>query len=223
MATNCYSRPMASRLFALFLATAAVGCGGAPARGTVVATVDLQRALNESQAGQRERGRLQMMFRNRQSQLDERQEQLRAERDRIEAERQRVAEGSDEAAQLQDDFEKYRRDLAALQAEYQGDQEELQTAENRATHEIISRMATLVHELAEQRGIDIVIEHGEGGIVSTSTRAINLTDDVVRAYDERYPEGASTPSREDGASPAEESDEHASGDTGAGSDAAASR
>lgn len=156
-----------------------VGCGGAEVAPTV-GTVDMQRALTGTHGGAAARAHLQQMFVQRQAALDQQQTALTAERATIDARR---AQGQDVGA----DEARYGAELSALQAEFQAFQRELDGAEQAATQEIIARMSGLVEELRAARGLDVVIERNEGGVVATSSRVVDLTDALMTLYDQRFP------------------------------------
>ncbi len=159
------------------LATLAA-CGGPPP--PLVALVDMQRAINESQGGAAARAQLRTMFQQRQAELDRRQAQLQGERAQLEAQAAQHVDIT--AAQAQ-----WEQELQQLQAEYNTDQSDLTAAEAQMTNEIITRMTTLVEELRAQRNADIVLESNETGLVAHAPRVLDLTSALVTLYDQRFP------------------------------------
>jgi outer membrane protein len=152
-----------------------VGCGGATT-SPVVAVIDMQRALRECNDGQLAMTHLRSLFEIRQRELDQRQGYLVAMRQQIDA--QRGAGTDTTAAEAQ-----YQQELARLQGDFSTFQAELQRGEQEATADILQRMQTVLTELAAERGVDVVIDRQYAPMVGT--RVVDLTDEVVRAYNQR--------------------------------------
>ncbi len=152
-----------------------LGCGAA-APSPVVGVVDMQRALRECNDGQLAMTHLRSLFEIRQRELDQRQGYLVGMHQQIDAQH---AAGADTAA-LEAQYE---HELAALQAEFAAFTEELQRGEQEATADIVHRMETVLTEISTARGIDLVLDRSNVPMVGA--RVVDLTDDVVRAYDHR--------------------------------------
>lgn len=154
------------------------GCGGPPP--PIVAIVDMQRAINESQGGAAARAQLRSMFQQRQAELDRRQAQLQGERAQIEAQ---AAQHVDITAVRA----RWEQELQQLQAEYNTDQSDLQSAEQQMTNDIINRMTALIEELRAARDVDIVLESNETGLMAHAPRVLDLTSALIALYDQRFP------------------------------------
>jgi outer membrane protein len=163
------------RLRAAFFVALLAACGGA-APSPVVGVVDMQRALRECNDGQLAMAHLRSLFEIRQRELDQRQGYLSAMRQQIDAQH---AAGADTTAMEA----QYQQQVAALQQEFTQFQAELAHGEEEATRDIIGRLETVLTELSTQRGIDLVVDRQYVPMVGA--RVVDLTTDVVRAYDQR--------------------------------------
>jgi outer membrane protein len=163
-------------LAGLFAVAACLGaCGGAPP-SQVVGIVDMQRALRECNDGQLAMTHLRSLFEMRQRDLDQRQGYLVAMRQQIDAQHAAGTDTTGLEAQ-------YQQELARLQGDFQTFQAELERGEQEATADIVQRLEGVLMTLSEQRGIDLVIDRQYAPIVRG--RVVDLTDEVVRAYDQR--------------------------------------
>lgn len=153
------------------------GCGAR----TRVAFVDMQRAINETRDGQQTKAKLREIYGERQRDLDKRQELLRQMEQRINA--QKSNENSEAYAH---DMSVYQTALAELQSAYKTYQGDLEMREADAVKGIVTRMKELVAELAKRDGYNAVLEINEGGAFYFD-KGLDLTPEVIRLYDERFP------------------------------------
>jgi outer membrane protein len=147
-----------------------------PARAEVrLAYVDIQRALNECQAGKRAR----TDFRNRvqviEARLQKQQNQVQALKDELE--KKGMLMKPDQRQNLQDE---YLDKLKDFQRNYKDSKDELQRKDNEITSRIVHDLAQVVRELGEKNGYTMVMEKGS---ILWGAPGIDITNQVVRTYD----------------------------------------
>jgi outer membrane protein len=166
----------------LLLALAAVPAAGRAA-DQKIGYVDLQRALNEVEEGKTAKALLQKDFSEKQKQLDVK----KAEFEKLQAdfEKQAVVMSEQARKDKAQDLDRRARELQALFVNLQKD---LSDREREATRGIFDRMAAIAREIAEADGFTYVLEKG-GGIVYAPA-SLDLTNELIRKYNARYPAGA---------------------------------
>lgn len=142
--------------------------------------VDLQRALNEVDEGKAAKALLKRDFDDKQKQLDAK----KTEFDKLQAdfEKQAVVMSDQAKRDKGQDLERRARELQALFVNLQKD---LSEREREATRGIFDKMAQIVGEIAEADGFSIVLEKGAGIVYAPA--ALDLTNELIRKYNARYP------------------------------------
>jgi outer membrane protein len=158
----------------------------APAIATAqqkIGYVDLQRALNEVDEGKAARAVLKKDFDEKQKQLDVR----KTEFDKLQAdfEKQAVVMSEQARRDKAQDLDRRARELQSLFVNLQKD---LSERERDATRGIFDRMAAIVAEIAEADGFSLVLEKGAGLVYAPAS--LDLTNELIRKYNARFPGGA---------------------------------
>lgn len=144
-----------------------------------VCFVDLQRALNEVEEGQRAKTELESDFERRQAELDRQQTELEAWMVELqdalpmltpEARAERAAE--------------YEQRMMALQQAFESNQLELAQAEAQATERIFLRMLEVVEEYAREASCSLVLE--KSAVLYAATSEMEFTDELIRRYNARH-------------------------------------
>lgn len=139
--------------------------------------VDLQRALNEVEAGKAAKARLQARLEKSQAQLDKEQASLRARKEELDKKRLAMDE-----ATLRQRMEELDRELVRVSGLYTQLQRELAEEERQATQEIFGRMRQIISQIAEKEGFDFIFEVNESGLLHAPS-ALDITNELVRRYD----------------------------------------
>jgi outer membrane protein len=166
------------RLAAL-TAVALVCLAAGPALAEVkLGVVDIQRALNESEAGKKAKAQLSQRVEKMQGDLKVKKEQL----EKMEADLQKQAAVlTGEAKRDKDkEFDRRKRDYSDLVRDYQ---EELSQAELTATQPILKEMEGLIEKLGREQGYTVILESKMGGVIF-SAQGIDLTEAVIKAHNE---------------------------------------
>ncbi len=145
--------------------------------------VDLQRALNEVDEGKAAKALLKHDFDEKQKQLDVK----KAEFDKAQAEFEKQSVVMSDAAKRDkgQDLDRRARELQAL---FMNLQKDLSEREREATGGIFQKMSGIVREIAEAEGFTMVLEKGTG--IVYAPESLDLTNDLIRKYNARYPAGA---------------------------------
>lgn len=174
-----------NRIYFIAVAVAMLGLV-APAIGQSqqLGFVDLQRALNETQEGSQAKRRLKRMFTKRQGELDKMQKRLkRMEND---LKKQKGVLSEDAFAKR---VEAYRKAFVELQTVYVQHQRDLSKRETQETGRILKRMQTILAEIGSRDNYTAVVEVNEGGVFYFR-KSLDLTNELIRLYDQRHPAGA---------------------------------
>ena len=149
----------------------------------VVAVIDFQYVVKESAAGKSVR-----------SQIDARQQQVQAEIKPIqqELESKRAEFGSREPGTADPEFAAKRKAIRErvnqLQGIIQERKRELDDMFNSGMHQVDLALVAVLKELAEERGINLILNAGRGrGLVLFAENQIVITDEALRRLDARLP------------------------------------
>ena len=141
-----------------------------------VGYVDLQRALLETEQGQKAKVKLEEMKAARQTQLDARQEQLRALQKNLEAQKAFMKEDVRRQKEME-----FAEQLKGLQFTYASLQKELAQEEAVLTQGIIMRMGRILANVGIEQGFTLILEKTESRIL-WAPRHLDLTNDLIRRF-----------------------------------------
>ena len=147
-----------------------------PARADVkIAYVDIQRALNECNAGKRARSNIRVEAERAQARLQREQSEAQGIKDELD--KKGMLMPPDQRQNLEDELAKRMR---TFQDDVKNERDELHQKDNEATAAIVRDLATVVRELGERAGYTVVME--KGGLLWAIPSA-DITDQVIRSYD----------------------------------------
>lgn len=162
-----------------------MGCltGYAAAADVKLGYVDLQQALNNSQAGQEAKKRISKKAKEFEQQAAEKRQKLQALRQEIDKQGMMLSDEarSDKQRKLQNkvkDFKRFSQDA----------QEELKQEDQQYTQQIIEDLLRVVNRIGKERDFTMILEKSEGAVLYAS-EGVDLTADVVSAYDKAYEDG----------------------------------
>lgn len=166
-------------LVALILPVALFAAKAAHAQTLKLGYVDVQRAVQEVEDGKNARTRLK-------AELDDRRGQL--DRKKVELEKMK-SEFDKQAAVLSEDakkkkMEELQKAFMEAQGAAQQMQEELSGKEQEAMSQISARMIRIVGDVAEKDGFSFVMDKA---VLLYAPPAQDLTNEVVRKYNEKFP------------------------------------
>lgn len=173
---------MSQRLVVMMVLIAMVSA--VPARAEVrLAYVDIQRALNECNAGKRAK----LQIREKVDEITGRLKRQQAEVQSLQDELQKKGAlmRPDQRQNLSDEYATKMRDF---QQNYKNAQDELRQKDQEVTAMIVRDLATVVRNISEKDGYTMVMEKGE---ILWGTPSIDITDEVIRSYDAMHVETGS--------------------------------
>lgn len=128
-----------------------------------VATADFQRALEEINEGEKARTKLEGMFAEKQKAIQDMEKQLGALQKELQAGAAILSPDALQAKQQQ-----YQQLAAQYQQTYMMSEQEMQGTYAQVMEGLIQKMRTICEEIAREKGYDLVLEKGEGGVIYLS-------------------------------------------------------
>jgi outer membrane protein len=153
------------------------------ANSTRVGFVDIQRVLARSAAGMAAREQLEKEKAVMQKQVDSQRVELEQLRDEIEKKGQLLS--ADARREKQEVLERKVRDARRLVDDLQGT---LQKKEEAMLGKVLQELSGLIQKVSKEKGYTLVLERQRSSVLYASADA-DLTDDVIRAYDDETKRG----------------------------------
>ncbi len=144
--------------------------------------VNLQRALNECEAGIRAKAELKEEAKKLERQLTEKQEELKKLREEIE---KKHAVWNEETRKAKE--RDYQTKSQQLQQEFVRLSEELNKKRSKKEEKIIKELRSLIDQVAEEKGYTYVLE-ASTGLVIYGPEEDDITDMVIKLYNEKLKE-----------------------------------
>jgi outer membrane protein len=146
--------------------------------------VDLQRALNESDAGRRAKAAFKV-------QVDKLQAKLKKQKDALddlkqELDRKATVMKEAELGQLEDDYRKRLRDFERA---YKDSQTDLQSRDNELTGSIIKDLQGVIQDYGKRENYTLILESTSAAVLYGAKNA-DLTDEIIREYNNRHSKNA---------------------------------
>src|SRR5262245_45561872 len=149
-----------------------------PAAASRIAFVDLQRVLVRSQAGvaareqlEREKAQMEKEISNRQQEIDKLREDLEKKGSLLNPEARREREEA---------LERKRRDGARITDDFRRD---LARKEQQLLLRLQQDLVGVIEKLGKQKGYYMIVERRGAGVLYSAPEA-DLTDEIIRAYDQ---------------------------------------
>lgn len=158
-------------LTVLLLATPAL------AADNKIGYVDLQKALNTSEAGKAAKERISKKVKEYEGTIDSRQKEIKKLKEELEKQAMLLSEearGAKERDYQQKvkEFQRFTKDI----------QEELQQKDADFTKQILEELFKVIKEVGEKEGYTLILEQSESSILYADEK-VNLTDKVIKAFD----------------------------------------
>ena len=153
--------------------------GGFAASGEVkIAYVDLQEALNSSDAGKKAKDVFKVEVDRLQKDLDKRQGELKKVGEELEKQGYLL---SDETRTKKE--RDYQEKVKEFKRFYQDSQEKLQGKDVQLTKKILIDLRTIISKIGRDGGYSMIFEMSEGKILY-APKALDLTSEVIKRYNE---------------------------------------
>ncbi len=168
-------------LFVVVILMLAVG--HAYADNGKIGVVDLMKALNESEAGKKAKTELEEMIKAKQTVIDEKGKTI--EKLKGDVEKQSSVLSADAKKSKEDELEKMVREYQRVVSD---SQTEVKKRESELTNGILKEIRAIVDQMGKDGGYTMIIENAEG-LVLFSKKDLDLTDAVIKKYNESKKEG----------------------------------
>ncbi len=161
------------------IALALAGAPAARAADARIGVVDYRRAVHEVDEGKAIDSNLRKELEDKQKQLDAKQAELETMRSEFEKQQAVLSDQVKQAkaAEIEKRFGEVRQFYVQLQ-------QDLAAREQEASKGITERMNQLVREIAEAEGLQAVLD---GGAVVWAAASLDLTNEVIRKYNAKFP------------------------------------
>ncbi len=139
--------------------------------------VDLQKALNFSQAGKAAKESISKKVKDYEGSIEGKKAELKTLKDELEKQavllsEQARGEKERDYQQKLKDFQRFTKDI----------QEELQRSDADYTRQILEKVLKVVAEMGEKQGYTVILEKSESSLLYADDK-IDLTDAVIKAFD----------------------------------------
>jgi len=139
-----------------------------------LAYVDVQRALNECDAGKKAKAEFRTRIESLETRLQKQQTEVQGLKDELE--KKGMLMKDDDRHNLQDEYE---RKLRNFQRDYEDSKHELEQRDNEITGAIVKDLSRIIRGIGERQGFTMVMEKGS---ILWGTPGIDITDQVIRDY-----------------------------------------
>ncbi len=143
--------------------------------------IDMQRALNNTEAGKDAKQQLQVRLKGYQDQINAKQDELQKLKGDLEkqgvalSETARAAKEKDYQQKLKD-FQRFTKDA----------EEDLQTRDGEFTKKLVEAMSKVVNDYGRKNGYTIIFDSRGAGMLYADQKA-DLTDEVIKAFNAGNP------------------------------------
>lgn len=166
------------------LAVGAAQEGKASTNGKIrIGYVDLVRAMAECEGGKQAQEQLKKEVKRSERTLVKQKD--RVEKLKSEIEKKAMVLKEEEQQALARD---YRDSMRSFERQYKDAEEDLKIRDRQLTGKILVELQQIVAELGEKGSYTLILE-GNNTVVLYGKRNIDLTDDVIKAHNKRFPKG----------------------------------
>ena len=151
--------------------------------------VDLQRALTQSEAGEKAKAVFKAEVDKMEASLQKRKGEV--EKLKEELEKKGLLLNEEEREGLGRDYRQKLRDFESL---YKASQEELKIKDRNLTARLLEELYQIVQEIGEKGGYTLILE-GNNTVVIYGAKAIDLTEEVIKTYNQKGSSFAKTAAR----------------------------
>jgi len=151
------------------------------AEAVKIGYVDLQRALNESEAGKKAREEFKVQVDKAQSGLKKQKDDLENLREQLE--KKQLVMKEEERHNLEKDLARKGRDFERA---YKDSQAELQAKDNELTAGILRDLQQVIKEYGDKEGYTLILENSSNAVLYGAKDA-DLTDQIIKIYNTSGP------------------------------------
>jgi outer membrane protein len=153
-----------------------LGAGAVRAADLKIGVVDMQRALNECEAGKHAKDQVKAKFEKAQDQLKKQRDDLDKARDDFD--KKALVLKEDQRRDMEKEFE---AKSLEFKRRYEDFQRDLKRTDSELTSGIVEQLYGIVAEIGAQKGYTAIIE-ASSGVLLFSDKSIDLTDEVIKQH-----------------------------------------
>ena len=166
---------------------AAIFAGTSLAEGLRVGVIDMNKVLNESEAGQAAKKKMEARFEELKKTIDAKQEEARKIKEEID--KQKVMLGKEKLKEKEDALQAKVNDLRQMT---QVGEQEMQTRQSEFTREVLKAVEAKIEVVVKAEKLDLVLERSAGVIhhnpsMDITSRVLALVNDDGKAAPEKKP------------------------------------
>lgn len=150
--------------------------------GLKIGIINVQLAMARTQEGRKASEELQAKFAPKNAELQKLQEDVRGIEEQLRTQERTLSD--DARAQLQRDLDQKRKLGTRLQQDLQ---EELEDAQNGLVQVIGQKMQGIIDRFAQENSLNLIFNVGPGGPIIYATPTVDITDDIIKLYDQTHP------------------------------------
>src|SRR3972149_6645352 len=159
----------------------------APA-GIKIGVINIQLAMANTQEGKKASEDLRAQFSPRQAEMEKVQRESRDLDNQLRPQERTLSD--DARAQIARQMEQRRKLVTRMDQDLRDD---IQDAQEELVNRIGGKMQQIIDRYAQDKGLNLILNIFQGGPVIFATAAVDITEDIVRLYDQAYPVQAAAP------------------------------
>lgn len=167
------------RMFGIVLAVLVLSAAPAGAVEGKIGYVDLQKALNMSEAGKSAKEKIGKTVKDYEGTISGRQNELKKLKEELDKQELALSESAKLAKERE-----YQQKLKEFQRFTKDIQEELQQKDAEYTRQILEELVKVIREVGNKEGYTLILEQTESSVLYADEK-IDMTEKVIKAYDAR--------------------------------------
>lgn len=144
---------------------------------TKIAYVDLQKALNLSKAGSAAKGEISDLVKKYEAEFKGKQEELLKKKNDLEKQASLLSDSA-----KADKEREYQKEVVDLQRFQKDVKDELQQKDAEHTKRILNELFEILQKIGKDGKYTMILEKNQGAVIYAA-ESIDLTDQVIKAYD----------------------------------------
>lgn len=159
----------------MLIFTALLTAGALASADTKIGFVDMQKAVQSSDAGKKAKSELEGEFEKKKKELQKREADLKKMGEDLEKKKSVLSEEAlgKKQGEFQEEMMKYREIV-------QKSQLEIQKKEHDLTQPILDKMKKVIEKVAKEKGYNMVLENN--AMVLYTDKSSDITEDVIKAF-----------------------------------------
>lgn len=153
-----------------------------------VGVINVQLAMANTQEGKKASDDLRAQFNPRQAELEKTQREINDLQNQLRAQERTLSD--DARAQLARQIDQRRKLAQRLDQDLRDD---IEDAQQELVNRIGGKMQQVIDRYAQEKGLNLILNIFQGGPVIFATAAVDITDDIVKLYDQAHPVQAAAP------------------------------